>query len=329
MVYSITKNKLIKIFSLIHLIRFTEERIVLEYSKQEIRCPTHLSIGQETVPSILSLFVSKKDLCVSTHRSHAHYIAKGGSLDSFIAELYGRSYGCSNGKGGSMHLIDTKVGFMGSSAIVGNSIPVGLGLGYKFKTKKNNKNFSIVFLGDGAVEEGVFYETLNLACTKKIPTLFICENNQYSVYSPMHVRQPNKRKIYKLSEKIGVESLYCDGNDIDKIYKSFEMATNYIRKFRKPFFIEFSNYRWREHCGPNYDDNLNYRNKKLTKSMIRRDILVKLENYLKKNLRDGEKIIKRLKDSNLKKIDESFLKAQIPEKNISLLAYTDEYSQPL
>ena len=329
MVYSLKIENLLKVYSYIHLIRSTEERIANEYSKQEIRCPTHLSIGQEVVPSVLSLFITKNDLCVSTHRSHAHYIAKGGCLNSFISELYGKSFGCSKGKGGSMHLIDLKVGFMGSSAIVGNSIPVGVGLGYRFKNKKSNKNFSIAFFGDGAVEEGVFYESLNLASVKKIPILFICENNNFSVYSSLKVRQPKNRSIAKLSEYIGVKAISCDGNDISKVYKTIKFATDYIKQHQKPFFLEFSTYRWREHCGPNFDDYLNYRNKNTSIKMIKNDPLNELENYLKNKLIKGNVKINHIKKKNYKKIDIAFINAQKNEKDISKMALMDEFKKIL
>ena len=162
-----------------------------------MRCPTHLSVGQELVSAVFSLIAKKKDYAVSTHRGHAHYLAKGGSLKKMIAEIYGKETGTSRGKGGSMHLIDLNVNFMGTSAIVGNSIPVGVGLGLAIKLK-NEKKISFVFLGDGAIEEGVFYESLNFAIVKQIPVIFICENNLYSVYSSLKVRQPLKRKIYQI-----------------------------------------------------------------------------------------------------------------------------------
>jgi pyruvate dehydrogenase E1 component alpha subunit len=231
LVYTLNKNILKKIFYKIFLIRSVEERIIKEYPKQDIRCPVHLSIGQEAVPSILSLFVNKKDLAVSSHRGHAHYIAKGGSIKKMIAEIYGKKTGCSKGKGGSMHLIDTDAGFYGTSAIVGNSIPVGLGLAYDFRIKKN-KSIGIVYLGDGALEEGVFYETMNLAATKKIQTLFICENNLYSVYSPLSVRQPNNRNIVKMVKEMGVEAVMCDGNNIKKVFNVFKNTLNSIRKLQ-------------------------------------------------------------------------------------------------
>lgn len=136
MVYSIKKTILKNIYKKIRLIRSVEQRIAQKYQEQKMRCPVHLSIGQEMAPSVLSLFITKNDPCVSTHRGHAHYLAKGGNLKKMISEIYGKKTGCSKGKGGSMHLVDKSVGFYGTSAIVGNSIPVGVGLSYILKLKK-------------------------------------------------------------------------------------------------------------------------------------------------------------------------------------------------
>ena len=179
------------IYALMKKIRMTEERIAEEYPKGEIRCPTHLSIGQEAPAAMVSLATRKSDFAVSTHRSHAHYIGKGGNLERMICELYGKENGCSKGKGGSMHLIDTEVGFMGSSAIVGNSIPIGTGISLSLKLNGSNA-ITIVYLGEAATEEGVFYESINFAALEKLKVLFVCENNKYSVYSPLSVRQPER-----------------------------------------------------------------------------------------------------------------------------------------
>lgn len=303
MVYSLNKKILNNIYIKFRLIRSVEETIARKYHEQKMRCPVHLSIGQELVPSVLSLFVKKDDPCVSTHRGHAHYLAKGGNLKKMISEIYGKETGCSKGKGGSMHLVDKSVGFYGTSAIVGNSIPVGVGLSYFLKLKKK-KNFSVVYLGDGAIEEGVFFESLNLAATKSLPVLFVCENNFYSVYSSLKVRQPRHRQIYKMVKEIGVKSLKCDGNNINELFKTFKFVTKLIRKTHQPFFLELSNYRWREHCGPNFDNNLNYRSleeynkwKKKDKLHILRNNLVKLFN---------EKAIHTIDDKIFKQIDNAF-----------------------
>ena len=192
------------------LIRTVEETIAEKYDQQNMRCPTHLSTGQEAVSAAVGMALQKKDLVVSTHRSHGHYLGKGGNIPRMIAEIYGKEGGCSKGKGGSMHLIDLSVGFMGSTAIVGNSIPIGAGLGLAMQLDKSN-NISCIFIGDGAIEEGVFAETVNFCAQRDLPVLFLCENNFYSVYSPLTVRQPKNRPIHKMVEAMGIKSFKGDG----------------------------------------------------------------------------------------------------------------------
>lgn len=267
------------LFKNIYRIRSVEEAIAKKYKNGKMRCPTHLSIGQEAVSAALSLSIKKNDYAVSTHRGHAHYLAKGGDLKSMIAEIYGKSKGCSNGKGGSMHLIDLKVNFMGTSAIVGNSIPVGVGLGLSIKLKKTDQ-VSVIFLGDGAIEEGVFYESINFAVLKELPILFICENNLYSVYSGLNVRQPANREIYKMVSSMGIESTSCDGNDPLLSYHSIKEKIDLIRKSSKPQFMEFSTYRWREHCGPNFDNNIGYRHEEEFQFWKKKDPLKKIESEI-------------------------------------------------
>lgn len=239
-------------------IRAVEETIAERYSEWKMRCPTHLCTGQEAVAAGICTALAKDDFVVSTHRSHGHYIAKGGSLDRMIAEIYGKATGCSSGRGGSMHLIDESVGFMGSTSIVGGTIPVGTGLGFSINLHSGNQ-ISCVFLGDGATEEGVFYESLNFAALKKLPVLFVCENNLYSVYSPLKVRQPSGRRIFQTAQCIGVASDAGDGNDILEVYRKAHHAISKIRSGDGPFFLEFMTYRWREHCGPNFDNDIGYR----------------------------------------------------------------------
>tara|TARA_B100001250_G_C19817322_1_gene799386 strand:+ start:7090 stop:8058 length:969 start_codon:yes stop_codon:yes gene_type:complete len=252
-------NKIkVDLYARMVLIRVVEEMIAERYDEQKMRCPTHLSIGQEAVSAAAGIALSKEDLVVSTHRSHGHYIGKGGDIPRMIAEIYGKETGCSKGKGGSMHLIDQNVGFMGSTAIVGNSIPVGAGLGMSLKLDQS-KNISCIFIGDGAVEEGVFAETVNFCAQKELPVLFICENNFYSVYSPLSKRQPKDRQIFTMVEAMGIKSTKSNGNNVFEVYDQVIKAKEYINSFGKPFFLEFDTYRWREHCGPNYDNDLGYR----------------------------------------------------------------------
>ena len=239
-------------------IRLVEEEIANRYHENKMRCPTHLSIGQEAVAVAVGTVVNSNDFAVSTHRAHAHYLAKGGSLRAMIAEIYGKATGCSRGKGGSMHLIDASVGFMGTSAIVGNSIPIGVGLALSAQINGSNQ-ISCIFLGDGAIEEGVFYESVNFACVRNLPVVLICENNLYSVYSPLNVRQPQGRSIAKMVEAIGPQTFQGDGNDVIEARLIVSKAVDNARNGRGPQFIEFMTYRWREHCGPEYDNDLGYR----------------------------------------------------------------------
>jgi pyruvate dehydrogenase E1 component alpha subunit len=315
LVHTLNKSIALEIHKKIFLIRETEEKIASEYSNQKMRCPVHLSIGQEVVPAVLSDFLNNQDFVVSTHRGHAHYIAKNGNLKKMIAEIYGKVTGCSKGNGGSMHLIDKSVGFYGTSAIVGNSIPIGVGLSFNLM-KSKNKNLSVVYLGDGAVEEGSFYESLNLAAVKKLPTLFVCENNLYSVYSPLSVRQPKNRNIKKMVKSIGVDSLESDGNDIKKVFNSCKMGINYVRNKRKPFFLFFNNYRWREHCGPNYDNDIGYRTQKEFKDWKKYDPLLISYQMLKK-FKISDKVVKKIEKEQTLKITSAFKfaeKSKFPDK---------------
>jgi pyruvate dehydrogenase E1 component alpha subunit len=239
-------------------IRHVEEQIAARYQEGKMRCPTHLSVGQEAVAAAVGLALRSDDFAVSSHRAHAHYLAKGGSLRAMLAEIYGKATGCCRGRGGSMHLIDLDVGFAGSSAIVASSIPVGVGLGLSAQLLGTDQ-LSCVFLGDGAVEEGVFYESVNFSAVRKLPVLFVCENNLYSVYSPLEVRQPSGRKIHEMVRAIGIAAGDGDGNDVEEVYRQTLDAVSGIRSGQGPKFLEFYTYRWREHCGPNYDNDIGYR----------------------------------------------------------------------
>lgn len=239
-------------------IRAVEEGIAARYPAGAMRCPVHLSIGQEAVAAGVGLALHRDDLAVSGHRAHAHYLGKGGSLQAMLAEIYGKLTGCSHGKGGSMHLIDESAGFMGSTAIVAGTVPVGVGLAYGMKLKRASQ-VSCVFHGDAVVEAGVFFESVSFAALKQLPVLFVCENNLYSVYSPLHVRQPQGRSIARMVEGVGIPAACGDGNDVAEVYAMTQAALTSIRAGGGPRFLEFSTYRWREHCGPAYDNDLGYR----------------------------------------------------------------------
>ncbi len=239
-------------------IRHLEEKIAARYGEQKMRCPTHLSIGQEAVAAAAGLALRKQDSAFSTHRAHAHYIGKGGNLGRMMAEIYGKASGCARGKGGSMHLIDREVGFSGSTAIVGNSIPLAVGAALANQVQDNGL-VCAVFFGDAAIEEGAFHEAINFAALRKLPVLFLCENNLYSVYSPLQVRQPQGRPIWKFAQGYGVAASFHDGNNVSECFAAIQSAAEMSRSGGGPAFLEFSTYRWREHCGPNYDNDIGYR----------------------------------------------------------------------
>ncbi len=247
-----------------------------------MRCPTHLSIGQEAPPSVLSEFLTDRDYAVSTHRSHAHYLAKGGDIQAMLAEIYGLPEGCSMGRGGSMHLADKTVGFMGSSAIVGNSIPVGVGLAHAAKLEKQDR-LAVVYLGDAAVEEGVFYEAANFAATADLPVLFLCENNGFSVYTDFEPRQPKGRQIYEMVSGIGIEASHASSYNFDELLTRTGSAVAHVRESGRPYFLEVQTMRYLEHCGPNDDSHLGYRDNNQVEATKRVDPLAQLKQRLEES----------------------------------------------
>jgi TPP-dependent pyruvate/acetoin dehydrogenase alpha subunit len=261
-------------------IRMVEEEIARRYPEQQMRCPVHLSIGQEAPAAAVGLALQPEDQAVSTHRSHAHYLGKGGDLPALIAELYGKATGCCGGRGGSMHLSDPRAGFAASTAIVGNSIPLGVGLALAQQLQGSHA-ISCVFLGDGATEEGVFYESANFAALRKLPVLFLCENNLYSVYAPLSKRQPAGRALCRVAESLGLHAQQVDGNDAEAVLAAAQDAIARLRAGEGPVFLECLTYRWREHCGPDFDDHLGYRPEGELAQWQQRDPLQQLARRLK------------------------------------------------
>ena len=305
-------------------IRVTEETIATRYNEWKMRCPTHLCTGQESVASAVGLALRKDDFAVSTHRSHGHYLGKGGHLPKMIAEIYGKATGCSAGKGGSMHLIDKSVGFMGSTAIVGNTIPIGVGLALSIKLHKTDQ-VSCIFLGDGAVEEGVFYESVNFAVLKQLPVLFICENNLYSVYSPLSVRQPKNRRISELANAIGIPSQESDGNVVSEVFQKVNHSIELIRQGKGPQFFEFYTYRWREHCGPNFDNHIGYRTEEEYLTWKAREPIQQFEQQLLEQHKISEDEIKQMETMIETEVETAFQFAEDSPFPLSEEAFTHLY----
>jgi TPP-dependent pyruvate/acetoin dehydrogenase alpha subunit len=294
-----------ELYSSMLRIRMVEEKISKLYSEQEMRCPVHLSIGQEAVAVGVCEHLNNKDIVMSAHRAHAHYLAKGGELKSFLAELYGKSSGCAMGKGGSMHLVDLDCGFFAAVPIVGSTIPIAVGVAWAFKMKKSS-NIVTVFLGDGATEQGVFFESLDFASLKNVPILFVCENNFYSVYSQLDVRQAPDRNISLLAKSHGIKTFTGDGNNINHVSEIAKEAIKYIKTNNVPAFIELETFRWLEHCGPNGDDELGYRKKGELDEWLKRDPISNYEDLIIKNKQLIRADILEIKDSINNEIDEAF-----------------------
>jgi len=261
-------------------IRLVEEAIATCYAGQQMRCPVHLSIGQEAVAAGVGAALRPEDQAMSGHRSHAHYLAKGGDLNAMIAEIYGKDTGCCHGRGGSMHLVDPAAGFMGAVPIVGSTIPIAVGLAFANRQLKRDR-VTAAFFGEAATEEGVFHESANFASLHQLPIVFVCENNLYSVYSPMPVRQPAQREVYQLAMAHGIVAHQGDGNDPLAVCELMREAAAHARSGQGPVFLELKTYRWREHCGPNYDNHIGYRTEAEFLAWKQRDPIANFEHRLR------------------------------------------------
>lgn len=264
-------NLIERFYRSLYLIRRAEEKIALIYPTDKIKSPVHLSIGQEAVSVGTCEALRPTDVVFGTYRGHAMYLAKGGDLKELLAELYGKSTGCAKGKGGSMHLIDTAKGVMGTSAIVATTIPLAVGYAYGLKYKQSD-SVVVSFFGDGAVDEGAFYESMNFAALKKLPVLFVCENNFYAIHSH-HLSRHHSDNISERAQTYGMPAERIEDGDIFKIYGLAQKYLERIRKGNGPAFLECMTCRWKEHVGPNDDFHLGYRSEQEVASWKQQDQL--------------------------------------------------------
>jgi TPP-dependent pyruvate/acetoin dehydrogenase alpha subunit len=238
-------------------IRLVEEKIIGIYPTDKIQSPVHLSIGQEAVAAGVCHNLTKEDLLYTSYRSHAYYLAKGGSLKKMFAELYGKIDGCARGKGGSMHLADKEVGFMGASAVVGNTISHAVGSAMASKYY-NRKQIAVATFGDGATEEGTYHESLNFASAFQLPVLFICENNELAIHSKIESR--HSYKITEHAKTYGIKSILIEeGYDFDLIEQKLKNIIELVRTTQLPYLAEIKTYRYKEHVGISDDHNMKYR----------------------------------------------------------------------
>lgn len=241
-----TVSKL-KLYEKMILIRQFENGALDLYSKNAIKGSIHVCIGQEAIAvGVCSNLNSKIGDCITTtHRGHGHVIAMGGNIRAMMAELLGKETGICEGRSGSMHIIDTTRGIYGANGIVGAGIPIATGIA--FSAVYNGRNFvSVTFFGDGASNQGVLYESLNLAAIWNLPVIFVCENNKYAQTTPTKDTIAGK-DIKSRAESFGIESIKIDGNDVEKVYKESKRIIDLARKEKRPFFIEVSTYRFKGH----------------------------------------------------------------------------------
>lgn len=264
------------------LIRRVEECIANHIEAGEIRCPCHLYIGQEAVAVGVCAALRDDDFVFSTHRSHGHYLAKGGDVDALLSEVFCRESGCSGGWGGSMHVADAAVGLPGSSAIVAGTIPLAVGAALACATR-GEERVAVAFFGDGATNEGVFYECLNLASLRRLPVLFVCENNLYSTHLPIDKCLADT-DIARKASVFGLPGDKVDGNDVLAVAATARTAVERARTGGGPALIECMTYRWRGHVGPNYDVEKGLRTRADLDTWMRRCPIEMLERHI---LREG------------------------------------------
>lgn len=252
-----TKDVLLRFYRSMLRIRRVEEEIERRYSGDEMKTPIHLVIGQEATAVGCAAALRQTDLVYTSHRTHGAYLAKGGDLKAMLCEMHCRINGCAGSRGGSMHLIDKQAGVAGTSAIVGGAVPIAAGAALAAQMKREDR-VVVVFLGDASTEEGVTSESLNFSALKKLPVVFFCENNFYSVQSPIAVRQP-PRDIRAWAEAHGVAAVRVDGTNVLAVYEAAKAAVERARSGGGPTFIEAPVYRFRAHGGAGDDSDTGYR----------------------------------------------------------------------
>src|SRR5260370_19652817 len=228
------------------LIRRCEEQLARSHQRGLIHGACHNYIGQEAIAVGVCAHLKTDDVIFSTHRGHGHAVAKGVTPRQLFAELYGRQSGCSHGRGGSMHLFAPEVGLMGTSGIVGPSILQAAGAGYSFKLLKNGR-VSVAFFGDGAVNNGAFHEGLNMASIWKLPTLFVCENNQFATEVPFEYSAGNPN-VAERGAAYNLPSETVDGNDVLAVHQAAYQAFERARNGGGATLLECRTYRTRPHA---------------------------------------------------------------------------------
>jgi acetoin:2,6-dichlorophenolindophenol oxidoreductase subunit alpha len=262
-------------------IRLFEEKVAEFVENRTALTPCHLYIGQEAIATGVCAALKNSDVIWGNHRSHGHFIAKGGSIDKLMAEILCREDGVSNGRGGSMHVISQENGIMGTVPIVAATIPLAVGSALASQIR-NDKKVTVAFFGDGATEEGHFHESVNLAALYKLPVLFVCENNYYASHLSMKERRPDNN-LHEFGNVYRINSVVEDGNDIDKVIKVTEEAVQKARNGEGPSFLEFTTYRWKGHVGHRSDMDVGVMRKDELQEWLPKDPISRLKNKMMAN----------------------------------------------
>lgn len=292
-------------------IRHCEEALVEPILQGEVKTPCHLYSGQEAIAAGVCATLTDEDYVFGSHRSHGHFLAKGGSMNSLIAEVFCRETGCSRGRGGSMHLIDVGKGMLGSAPIVAETIMLALGAALASAIRKETR-VAVAFFGDGATGEGVLYESMNFAALRKLPIIFACENNFYSTHLAIRECRP-AQDICKIAEPFGIKTEAVDGNDVLAVYEAAKTAVAQCRRREGPIFIEFRTYRFRGHVGP--DDNIqgshtDIRPKSEMSQWLERDPITLFEHYLKQSGSLAASVLARAKEDAQREVAAAVLFAK-------------------
>ncbi len=245
------------LYKKMYLIREAEAEIRREYYKDEMKTPMHMSLGGEAVAAGVCHALPQGSHAYGTYRSHALYLALTGETDEFFAEMYGKATGCAGGKAGSMHLASPEHGLMATSAVVGTTIPWALGDAFA-ASYRNTDQITAIFFGDGATDEGVFWESLNTACLMKLPILFICEDNNLAIHTTTAERR-GYDSLIAIVKNFRLNVFEGKGNDVERVYSLANMAIDFIRSKRQPSLLQLTYYRYLEHVGVNEDFNAGYR----------------------------------------------------------------------
>lgn len=298
----ITKETYLEWYRSMLLMRKFEEKAGQLYGQQKIRGFCHLYIGQEAVVAGTISATRQEDTVITSYRDHAHALAKGVSADACMAELYGKSTGCSKGKGGSMHFFSKEHGMMGGHGIVGGQIPLGAGLAFAEKYLGKD-NVNVCFMGDGAVRQGALNETFNMAMLWKLPVIFVCENNGYAMGTSVK-RTTNMEDIYKIGLGFDMPSMPVDGMDPVAVHNAMDEAVQRARAGEGPTFLEIRTYRYKGHS---MSDPAKYRTKEELEEYKGKDPLLTTKHAIVENAYADDAWFAQV-DAEIKKIVEDSVK---------------------